>query len=174
MHLQQVTAPSVEPVTVAEAKAQMRVTHALEDDLIEGLISVARTEAENRTGRALIKQQWRQTQVPVNGRIQLQRWPVLSVVEVEDDTGFLPADRYSLRAGDDAVLTVSGACGEVSVLYEAGYGEAGNVVPAPIRHWILAQAATLYEYRERIMPGAVVTEHRFIDAQLNYFKVPKL
>jgi uncharacterized phiE125 gp8 family phage protein len=54
-----VTAPTIEPVSVAEAKAQSRVTDSSQDALIAGFVSAARQYVESVTGLALVEQTWR-------------------------------------------------------------------------------------------------------------------
>lgn len=54
-------APSVEPVTLAEAKLHCKVDGTDDDTLITALIVAARQQAEHRTNRALITQQWEYT-----------------------------------------------------------------------------------------------------------------
>jgi hypothetical protein len=54
--LVQVTAPSAEPITLAEAKAWLHVDGTEEDALILGLIQAARSYVETFTRRALITQ----------------------------------------------------------------------------------------------------------------------
>lgn len=61
-----VTAPAEEPLTLAEAKAHLRVDASNEDDLIAALIVAARELAETRQRRALVTQTWDLT---------LDRWP---------------------------------------------------------------------------------------------------
>src|SRR4029079_17469588 len=51
--------PAVEPVTLAEAKAYLRVEHDDDDDVIAALIAGARVHVEAQTRRALITQSWR-------------------------------------------------------------------------------------------------------------------
>ncbi len=51
--------PALEPVSLAQAHAQLRVSHTHEDDLIDRLIKAAREQVETLTRRALIDQQWR-------------------------------------------------------------------------------------------------------------------
>jgi uncharacterized phiE125 gp8 family phage protein len=58
MPLKLITAPENEPVTLAQAKAHLRVASTDDDDLIEALITTARETVENETGRALITQTW--------------------------------------------------------------------------------------------------------------------
>lgn len=53
-----VTAPTQEPVSLADAKAHLRVDHCDEDALIATQIASARQMVENYTGRRLISQTW--------------------------------------------------------------------------------------------------------------------
>lgn len=56
MAVKVITAPSVEPISLEQAKAHLRVDTADQDDLIEALITAAREAVEDITGRALITQ----------------------------------------------------------------------------------------------------------------------
>ena len=58
--------PAVEPVTLAEAKAHLRVDGSAEDRLIASLILTSRLHIEAALGLALITQSW---------RLLLDRWP---------------------------------------------------------------------------------------------------
>lgn len=55
------TAPTSEPITLAEAKAWARIDGDDEDDLITGLITSARQAAEEYLRRSLITQTWKLT-----------------------------------------------------------------------------------------------------------------
>jgi uncharacterized phiE125 gp8 family phage protein len=59
MPTQLLRAPAAEPVTLAEAKAHMRVEINDDDALITGLLLAAREHVEDVTGRKLITQKWR-------------------------------------------------------------------------------------------------------------------
>jgi len=52
------TAPTEEPLSIAEAKAQARVTHDDEDGVWDGYISAARAAAEDYMSRGLLTQTW--------------------------------------------------------------------------------------------------------------------
>jgi hypothetical protein len=53
-----VTAPTIEPVTLADAKLHLRVDNSAEDSLLNSLIVAARTYVESFTNRALLQQTW--------------------------------------------------------------------------------------------------------------------
>ena len=63
-----ISGPAVEPITLAEMKAYLRVDDDdfAQDDLIAGLIRAARLMVEAASRRILIEQSW---------RVVLDRWP---------------------------------------------------------------------------------------------------
>ncbi|HHI82152.1 MAG TPA: hypothetical protein ENJ99_03285, partial [Rhizobiales bacterium] len=50
------TPPAIEPVSLVEAKAHLKVEVSDDDSLIDGLITTARQHIERQTGKALIDQ----------------------------------------------------------------------------------------------------------------------
>lgn len=58
MALKLITAPTVEPVTLEQAQAQLRNTSSSDETMIEMLITVARQHVEGMLHRALITQTW--------------------------------------------------------------------------------------------------------------------
>ena len=73
MSLQLITPPALEPVTLDEAKAHLKVDTTDDDALIERLIAAARARAEWHTGRAFLTQSW---------ILWLDCWPPLDVAEI--------------------------------------------------------------------------------------------
>src|SRR5262245_14714134 len=78
---------AAEPVTLAEAKAHLRVTDDAEDDYINTLITTARSAVEAFTGRALITQRFvlGLSAWPRDARrpwVDLPRPPLVAVTEV--------------------------------------------------------------------------------------------
>src|SRR5262249_46164290 len=75
------TAPALEPVSLPEAKAFLRVDNSDDDDLITALITAARSHVELQTRRALITQSWRliRNAWPPDGRIMVTPAPLRAV-----------------------------------------------------------------------------------------------
>jgi uncharacterized phiE125 gp8 family phage protein len=167
-----ITPPGVEPVTVIEAKQQAVIEHAEHDTMVERLIAAARQEAEQRTGRALITQTWRQGQPAQGDTVPLRRWPLLEVLSVTDDEGTLDPADYQVEIGEfPMVIATRALVGTVVVEYKAGYGDEAADVPAPIRQWILATVAALYEHRETAIVGSITASLPFLDGLLDPYVV---
>jgi uncharacterized phiE125 gp8 family phage protein len=155
--------PAVEPVTLAEARAQMRVSDAGEDALIERLIAAARAHVEQLTRRALISQGWRLylDDWPAGRIVHLPVAPVVSVetVIVYDDDG-LPVvlddgDVTLERAGEPPRLKLAAGApaglrgfNGIEIDFTVGYGVAAGDVPEPLRHAVLLLAAHWFDNRE--------------------------
>ncbi|MBI1204003.1 MAG: hypothetical protein GC182_15990 [Rhodopseudomonas sp.] len=163
------TAPAVEPLTLAEAKAFLRVEAGDDDDLIDALIASARLHIEAQTRRALITQSWRITADawPADGRLAVRPAPLqaLSAARVYDFDGvaqtvdpqaFVPDIAASQFAFAPWALPQPGqiAAGiELDVI--VGYGNAAADVPEPLRQAIRLLIAHWYENRGLATVGAV-------------------
>src|SRR3954470_3436284 len=75
------TPPAVEPVTLAEAKAYLRVDNDDDDAVISALIAGARGHIESQTRRALITQTWQVVRDvwPGDGRIAVLPSPLRQI-----------------------------------------------------------------------------------------------
>jgi uncharacterized phiE125 gp8 family phage protein len=160
--------PEQEPVSVAEARAFLRVDGPDEDDLIQALITAARVHLEVATRRKFITQEWSLflDEWPEGRVFALPVRPVQEVVgvtaHVEDggaeeidlavfdlDTGDRP--RMRLRAGTGGVRLRPFRGIEVKVV--AGFGNSPDDVPAPIRQALLQLVAHWFEHREPVALG---------------------
>ena len=163
------TAPAVEPVSLAEAKAHLRVDISDDDSYISALITAARQYVEEYLDRALIAQQLTMRMDSFPYEFELPRPPMAS-------SGTLTSTSitYTLEAATPTTTTLSTATyrvdrndtpgrirtiyggtwpshladpNAVSVTWWAGYGSSGSDVPAAIRHAMLMIIGHLYERR---------------------------
>lgn len=146
-----VTAPSVPLLTLAEAKAQLRVDVTDEDTLITALVTAANSYLDGYTGvlgRALLQQTW---QVDFDSFGDGMRLPVGDVISVTSVTYYdasnvqqtLATSVYELRTdstGPFIGLKVNQSWPSsydrddaVRVTWTAGYGTAATSVPEAIR-----------------------------------------
>src|SRR6266540_3870411 len=98
-----ISPPLAEPVSLAEAKAHLRIDGASEEALITRLISAARRHVEAATGLALIAQGWSHflDYWPAGPVVELPIAPVMAIEDVvvfgeDDDASTLdPAHYYA-------------------------------------------------------------------------------
>lgn len=151
-----VTGPVTEPVTLAQAKAQCRVTHNLEDALISALIVAARQHIELTCNRAILPQQW---EVVLAGfctrEIPLPGGHVREVVSVEVN-GEAFEDYYE-RLVEPCVIapisawpTITPRPDAVKIVIDVGWTEP----PQPIIQAMLMLIAHWYNHRETVISGA--------------------
>lgn len=174
------TPPAVEPVTLAEAKAHLRVDTADDDSYITGLITAAREWVEQYLDRTLVHTQWvmRLDSFPASGMepIELPRPPIvasgtatavsITLTSEVGTTGTYSTAEYRVdrQSTPGAIRPLYGFTypphriddNSVSVTWWAGYGASGASVPATVRHAILMLAAHWYESRQAaVATGAV-------------------
>jgi len=167
-----------EPITLEEARTQLRQPPTDENALIALLITAARERAESATNRQLLTATWdlKLDAFPSCDVIVMPKPPLLTVTSITyvDSTGTsqtLAASAYTVRVyvGPHAAHgTVELAYGQVwpvtrdqgdavTIRYTAGYGTKASDVPAGIRQAMLLDIGTMYEHREDIVVGSTAT-----------------
>jgi uncharacterized phiE125 gp8 family phage protein len=159
-----VTAPTTEPVTLAEVKAFARIDGTTEDTLITGFITGVRGQMESYLRRALIEQTWAvQMDHWPDSPIELPMPPLISITSVvtidEDDTETTYAStnyfvhtssepgELILRDDVTAPNNTDRYFGGYKITYKAGYGTAASDVPQMIRDGIKLWVTEFYENR---------------------------
>ena len=161
------TAPAVEPLSLAETKTFLRVEHGDDDAVIAALIAGARIHVETQTRRALITQSWRRSLDcwPHNGRIDVRPAPLqtLDAARVYDPEGvahdvdlqaFVLDSVNSLLAFAPWALPEPGriAAG-IALDVTVGYGDAAADVPEPLRLAVRILVSHWYENRGLVTTG---------------------
>jgi uncharacterized phiE125 gp8 family phage protein len=162
------TGPLEEPVTVAEAKAHLRVDTDADDGLIGDLITAAREHVEVHCRRVLITQTWdlfldawprgREIVLP---HPRLQSVTAVTAHDSEGGAGVFDPANYQVDAISEPgrVRLVRGASwpaaelrpvNGVQVRFVAGYGDAA-AVPQTVKRALLLLVGALYENREEII-----------------------
>jgi uncharacterized phiE125 gp8 family phage protein len=161
MALFKIAEPALEPVTVADARSWLRISHTSEDTLIADLISAARQDVENQTGLSLISQQWRMTMDhwPDGDKVELPRGPVTAVIAVtvyaaNGTPTIAPIADYLLDMRTEPARLMFEKRGNpgrrmngIEVDFSTGFGATGTSVPDMLNRAILLLVAHWYEFR---------------------------
>lgn len=189
MGLVRFTQPTVEPVSLAEAKLHCKVECTDDDDLIGALITAAREQAEHRCGRTIPRCQWRLTLDRFPDQIRLPMPTVVQVLTLQyraADGQLLTADSagYTLDAASHVANWLYPAAGYawpdtwcqpngVVVTYEAGF--APDQVPQTLRQWMLLAVGLWYRHREAVMDTrSVELPGGFLEGLLDPWRVPQV
>lgn len=191
MSLTLTEAPAIEPISLAEAKLQCRISDDVEDSLVTLWISAARRQAERITRRALITQTWAERFdgfPPAERELKLGKPPVRAISSIAyiDATGaaqVLDASAYALDvhvlpgyvypAANTQWPDTDDVINAVTVTYTAGYGDDASDVPEDIRGWMLMVINYFYEQRTAIDTTGrhAALPNRFTDGLLDDYIV---
>jgi len=184
--------PALEPVSLDEAKAHLRIDHGDEDVLISSLVTAARIHLETMLGLAFITQQW---------NVVLDRWPDtpemvlplapvqaitgISLYDAEDAASVIAPSNYSLDALSEPArliwrgISVRPSPGRsyngIEISLTAGFGASTSDVPQPLRQAILLMVAHWYERREPVgLAGEVKESPQMVLMLVNTYKRVRL
>lgn len=170
------TAPTLEPVTASDVRAQLRLDDETQDDMINVLIKAARQAVEVKTKRTLIKTVYQlyyekfpsyeadKNQFQVYPyQMELLRFPIISVDSIKyyDTDGTLTTLSATEYTSDlvSVPARVTPAYGKswpstrdmvnaVVIEYSAGYGTTAASVPEALRQAIIMLVCDLFEHPE--------------------------
>lgn len=167
--LRRIGAPSAEPITLAEARAHLRVDGTAEDAMIALYMAAAREVVEQETGRCLMPTDWVMDLpgFPADGMIEPWHAPLISLTSISTVSAAgtvtalaagawqvaIPAGPAALRgqawpaASTTWPSTDIGVAAPVRVQYRAGYASVSNV-PAALRAAVLLALGDLFANRE--------------------------
>lgn len=181
MALKLVTAPTEEPVTLADAKAHLRLDGTDEDSLVTSLITAARQWCEGYQNRAYVTQTWDlvldawpRDSEPDRVRIPLPPLQSVASVKYMDADGVqatMPASDYLVDVASQPgrlvlaygkswpTVTLQPAAG-IEIRFTAGYG-AATAVPETVKQAIKLLVGNWYENREAVLTGTISKEIEF-------------
>jgi uncharacterized phiE125 gp8 family phage protein len=156
------TAPAEEPVSVTEAKAQLRIDGSDNDTLITSLIKACRDEAERFMHRAFVTQTITMKLDSFPSTICPVRSPLISVTSIKYidtagseqtlDSSYYTVDTYSepariVEAYGKTWPSTQSTINAVEVVYVAGWG-AATAVPNAIKQGIISLVVDMFEHPE--------------------------
>ena len=153
--------PTVEPVSLAEAKLWLRLDTTDEDDLVRALIVAARLMVEAEIGQVLIGQDWRLVgdAWPAGELIPVRIGRIRSVTggrtfSADGVATAIAANRFTVFANSEppAILALDRpmpgrAYAGIEIDVRLGFGEAASDVPETIRLAIRRLVTLWYENR---------------------------
>lgn len=186
-NFRRVTGPTLEPVSLAEAKSHSRIDASTDDGDVAAYLITARESIEracslammNQTWDLLVDYTWPNVFDPrINCseyRIEVPLAPLVSItsityVDTSGNTQTLASNQYRvLRTGlhnkRGVIVPAYGVSWPsvrwqleaITVKFVAGFGTQPGEVPQPIRHAITLLAAHYFENREPVNVGNTVT-----------------
>ncbi len=174
-----------EPLTLAEAKAQLRKVDTSEDGLITSYIVAAREWVEGWTGHILVSRTITESFLEFGDYLTLRHRPVTALIEVAytDDAGeeaeyeggvlktaLYPATVYPPYGETFPTL---GTDGVVTVQYTAGYANAG-AVPAALKQAMYLLIGHWHSTRAGVSPDKMEEVPLAVKSLCGPYRVPPL
>jgi uncharacterized phiE125 gp8 family phage protein len=178
-----VTAPTIKPITLAEAKAWLDISYPAKDTVVAGLIAAATAHLDGWAGilgRCLCEQTWRQDFDRFNRCLRIPLVPVNSIASVKyddaDDVEQTVDPSYYALLTDDlgpyvkfldtySFAAIHDGRPAVRVTYVAGYPTSDGAWTGPddikhamallIRHWFDNPTAVVVGVTAQKMPISV-------------------
>jgi uncharacterized phiE125 gp8 family phage protein len=183
-----VTAPAVDPITLYQAKAQLRVDGSEEDAYIQTLIeaAVSHVDAKGTLGRAMVTQTWAQwvPQNPSAVRLILGPFQSLDAIDFYDADGVLQSadvDDFDVMLSGDVVQvrpknnvswpTADSRLDAIRITYTVGFGDDPANVPGGVRHALLMLVAHWFEHRMAVSDSSMFVTPMAVDALLDNERV---
>jgi uncharacterized phiE125 gp8 family phage protein len=169
-----ITPATNEPISTAEAKEYLRVTHSDDDTLIGRLITGARQYVESQSKLTLNKTVFADYLQDFPEEHVLEKAPFFSG-EVSDlstavtitytntsaGTTTLATSLYQVDRNDPPTIVFDGVMpsdideeifDNVKIQYSAGYGIAGSTVPEALRTAVMLMVSHFYDLRSPVVP----------------------
>ena len=161
MTIIELTSPAVEPLTLVEIRAHLRLDGEEEDQLLATLGKVAREHLERETGLVLASRDFRLCldAWPADGIVTIARGPVRGVTSVtvydgEGEPQAVDLDGHLLdgvarpaRLWLRALPAPGRAMNGIEVEFSAGFGESGADVPETLKGAMLLHVAAMFACR---------------------------
>ena len=172
-NLTETVAPTVEPLSTAEAKTHLRVDHSEEDGLIDDYVEAARRQVELFTRRALVNTTFTLKLDAFPVEIRTPRSPLSSVtsithIDCDGNSQTVASSVYDVDTDTEPgriflkfdqswpdTRTINNA---VTVTFVAGFGSAASSVPESLRSAVRLLAAHYYEQREPVVVGTITAK----------------
>lgn len=158
--------PAIEPFSLTDLKAALRIDHPLDDDLVMRLGVTARAFIERRLGHAVAEQTWRLvSQGQPSGPLAVRPGRVRSILSVSlffgdqpgiasDDWRFLPG-RPDLIEIEAPASAGGDPLSRIEVEFLSGRSDM-SLTPPELVEAIFALTAHYYEHREAVAAGRYV------------------
>lgn len=186
MSPKQLSQPVIEPVSLDEMKAHLKLDHSNDDLMLSAFLIAARVHLENATKRHFITQSWRlELSIPAATSLSLPVQPVQHVLSAAllSKTGDIVAlDLADFRLQthkSPATLQILGPNAWLPgnllrIDLETGFGPNKEDVPAPIRQAIKMLTAEWYERRLVADPATLPKLNAALTTLLTPYRVMRL
>ncbi len=202
MALRLLSESTVLPVSIPEIKSHLRISTAstVEDALLTAMIQSAKAIGENLTKRAFVPQTYQYVldgfpneglELPIAPLSTKSTDVAIYYIDEVGSTITLASTMYVVDSYSEPGFVVPSydniwpdtrdQINAVMIQYVTGYVLTTAVglpdvptTPEPIKAWIKMRVGQMYEYREPLVDGAVISNlrHDFVDGLLDPYRLP--